>query len=404
MDSLQQETSSYVVHGSKFECAKRYSIIEPVGQGAYGIVCSASDEESGEQIAIKKIENAFEHIAFTKRTLRELRILRHLRHENLLDIRSMFLPGRRDSFDDVYVVSELMETDLATILKSPQPLTEEHCQFFLYQILRGMKYVHSGEVIHRDLKPRNMLVNANCDLKICDFGLARVSFPEREFQTCPMTEYVCTRWYRAPEVLCCWSEYTSAVDVWSIGCIFAEMLVRRALFPGQNTQHQLRLIVECLGAPATEELQQIPNQKCRRYIESLPTEEAAKFNTYFGDVSAEAKELLRKTICFGAQQRVSVQEALRQEYLSALFCPDDEPTRAPLDTTDFEFERRKINFKALREELFIEAMCYYPENIERFKAEQAELAASGQAIGALQCRLLRPGEAQYSSDEEDGEA
>lgn len=177
MDSLQQETSSYVVHGSKFECAKRYSIIEPVGQGAYGIVCSASDEESGEQIAIKKIENAFEHIAFTKRTLRELRILRHLRHENLLDIRSMFLPGRRDSFDDVYVVSELMETDLATILKSPQPLTEEHCQFFLYQILRGMKYVHSGEVIHRDLKPRNMLVNANCDLKICDFGLARVSFP-----------------------------------------------------------------------------------------------------------------------------------------------------------------------------------------------------------------------------------
>merc|ERR1719480_754691 len=144
-----------------------------MSHGACGIVCSALDCESDEQIAVKKIEGDFEHI---------------------------------------YVVSELMETDLASTLRSSQLLSDDHCQFFLYQLFRGMKYVHAAQVIHRDLKPRNLLVNSNCDLKICDFGLARISFRDQEFQTCPMTEYVCTRWYRAPEVLCSWTDYTTAID------------------------------------------------------------------------------------------------------------------------------------------------------------------------------------------------
>ena len=184
-----------------------YRMTEPVGQGAYGVVCAAEDMRSGICYAVKKIECAFEHRTFTKRTLRELRVLRHLHHENLLEIFDVRLPYNSDTFEDIYVVSELMETDLASILKSSQPLSESHTQFFLYQLLRGMKFVHSADVVHRDLKPRNLLVNSNCDLKICDFGLARLrdlgltdpDVPDREF---PLTEYVCTRWYRAPEVLC----------------------------------------------------------------------------------------------------------------------------------------------------------------------------------------------------------
>merc|ERR1719313_2233609 len=211
------------------------------------------DEQQGEQIAIKKIESAFEDVTSTKRTLRELCLLRHLQHENLIDVRNIFLPGSKDDFEDIYVFSELMETDLASILKSSQPMTDDHCQFFLYQILRGMKYVHSAKVIHRDLKPRNLLVNSNCDLKICDFGLARVHFSDKEW-VCPMTEYVCTRWYRAPEVICSWTDYSCAIDIWSIGCIFAEMLSRKPLFPGHNTQHQLDLIIATLGTPTDQEL------------------------------------------------------------------------------------------------------------------------------------------------------
>merc|ERR1719476_555105 len=249
------------------------------------MVCSAEDKEISEKVAVKKIEGVFEHITITKRTLRELRILRHLQHENLMQVKSIFIAGTKSSYEEIYVVSELMETDLASTLRSAQPLSDDHCQFFLYQILRGMKYVHSAQVIHRDLKPRNLLVNSNCDLKICDFGLARVRFADKEFQTCPMTDYVATRWYRAPEVLCSWIDYTTAIDIWSIGCIFGEMLRRKPLFPGHNTQHQLQLIISFLGTPGDEELAKIPNDKCRKFLASLPPSQGKVLNEEFSNVS-----------------------------------------------------------------------------------------------------------------------
>lgn len=112
-------------------------------------------------------------------------------------------------------------------------------QYFLYQLLRGLKYVHSANVLHRDLKPSNLLLNANCDLKIGDFGLARTT-SETDF----MTEYVVTRWYRAPELLLNCSEYTAAIDIWSVGCILGEIMTREPLFPGKDYVHQLRLITE----------------------------------------------------------------------------------------------------------------------------------------------------------------
>ena len=111
------------------------------------------------------------------------------------------MPKSREDFNEIYVVSELMETDLAQIIKSNQPLTDDHVQFFLYQILRGLKYVHSAGIYHRDLKPRNLLVNSNCDLKICDFGLSRANIPYLLTKTAQMTDYISTRWYRAPEVI-----------------------------------------------------------------------------------------------------------------------------------------------------------------------------------------------------------
>eukprot|EP00435_Cladocopium_sp_Y103_P069292 s636_g33.t1 len=271
--------------------------------------------------------------------------------------RNIFLSGSKHDFEDIYVISELMETDLASILKSQQSLTDDHCQFFLYQILRGMKYVHSAQVIHRDLKPRNLLVNGNCDLKICDFGLARVSF-SKEFQTCPMTEYVCTRWYRAPEVLCSWVDYTTAIDIWSIGCIFAEMLERKPLFPGHNTQHQLQSIINFVGKPVPEELNKIKNEKCRRFIESLPAAPGLNLEDAFPEAAPSALEFLSATLRFDPEQRVPVTEALTLSYVSQLYCPEDEPVRGPLDTSDFEFERRKINIRALREELWLEVLTH----------------------------------------------
>lgn len=399
INGLDLDVSSYVVHGTKFEAPKRYAVLEPVGQGAYGVVCSAQDDEKREPVAIKKIENAFEHLTFAKRTLRELRILRHLRHENMIDVRMVFLPGAKDSFEDIYVVSELMETDLASILKSPQPLSDDHCQFFLYQILRGMKYIHSAEVIHRDLKPRNLLVNSNCDLKICDYGLARVKFLDEEFNKCPMTEYVCTRWYRAPELLCSWTDYGKAIDIWSIGCIFAEMLRRKPLFPGKNTQHQLQVIVSCLGNPDKDVLKRVPNDKCRKFIESLPATTGKPLDEEAPSSSKDALDVLRKTLKFNPDRRITVEQALQVSYLSQLHCPEDEPSRAPLELNDFEFERRKIDMEALRQEIFNEALRYYPEKRQQYFEEQIN---SGTMYSVTDYRLLAPGESQYTSDEEGG--
>lgn len=133
------------------------------------------------------------------------------------------------------------------------------------QILRGLKYVHSANVLHRDLKPSNLLLNASCDLKICDFGLARTAAEKST-----MTEYVVTRWYRAPELLLSCEQYTAAIDVWSVGCIMAELLGRRPLLPGKDYVDQLKLIIKTLGAPTEDDLTFITSQKARAYIRALP--------------------------------------------------------------------------------------------------------------------------------------
>jgi mitogen-activated protein kinase 7 len=127
-----------------------------------------------------------------------------------------------------------MEADLHSIIRSQQPLSDQHYQFFIYQICRGLKYIHSAEVLHRDLKPGNLLVNADCELKICDFGLARGVLPPPEQNGGFLTEYVATRWYRAPEVMLSFRSYSKAIDMWSVGCILAELLGGTPLFKGRD--------------------------------------------------------------------------------------------------------------------------------------------------------------------------
>lgn len=398
--SLDIEICSYVVQGTQFEVDKRYKIIEPVSHGAYGIVCSAQDTVDNEEgVAVKKIEGVFDHVTITKRTLRELRILRHLQHENLIEVKNIFITGHRDNFQEIYVVSELMETDLASTLRSAQVLSDDHCQFFLYQILRGMKYVHSAFVIHRDLKPRNLLVNSNCDLKICDFGLARVRFADSDW-VCPMTEYVCTRWYRAPEVLCSWTDYSCAIDIWSIGCILAEMLQRKPLFPGANTQHQLDQVINRLGSPEANELMKIPNEKCRKFIRSLTKTSGKGFNDFTSNAPQEVVDLMAQMLKWDPESRITVQDAIKSPYLEQLHCPEDEPTRDPLDSADFEFERRKITPVALRQEIFREALYFHKDLLAEFDREMSE---GGMRQDISKYRLLVPGELQYSSEEEGGD-
>lgn len=271
--------------GSRFELPLKFEIIDAVGSGAYGVVVAAKDTEIEDEqdnlVAIKKIEKAFEHKVFTLRTLRELKIMRLLNHENVLSIKSILLPRSLQQFDELYVVSDLMETDLAQIIKSNQVLSDEHIQFFLYQILRGLKYIHSCGILHRDLKPRNLLVNSNCDLKICDFGLARATINTLMTSSASMTDYIATRWYRAPEVILSWRQYSAAIDVWSVGCILAELIRRKPLLPATTEQEQMMMITNLIGKPSNTLIDQIEDNDNRTFMRQLPNNRGKDFNELF---------------------------------------------------------------------------------------------------------------------------
>jgi len=310
----------FLVCGQLFEVDAKYKPIKPIGKGAYGVVCSASNSLTSERLAIKKISNAFENVVDAKRMLREIKLLRHLQHENIIKIRDILPPPTREVFKDMYILYELMDTDLHQIIRSSQPLSDEHCQYFIYQLLRGLKYIHSANVLHRDLKPSNLLLNANCDLKICDFGLARTN-SEKEY----MTEYVVTRWYRAPELLLSCAEYTAAIDIWSVGCIFAELLGRKPLFPGKDYVHQLNLITRVLGSPDESDLEFIDSEKAKRYMRSLPQCQRVVLGKYYPHSNPLALDLIDKMLQFNPNKRITVEEALSHPYMASLHEPNDEP-------------------------------------------------------------------------------
>lgn len=353
----------YSVWRSIFEIDTIYTPLKPIGKGAYGIVCSARNSQTGEKVAIKKIANAFENTTDARRTLREIKLLRHLHHENIIGVKDIMKPVNRRTFNDVYIVYELMDTDLHQIIRSSQSLTDDHCQFFIYQLLRGLKYVHSANVLHRDLKPSNLLLNASCDLKICDFGLARTGSEKGQF----MTEYVVTRWYRAPELLLSCEEYTSAIDVWSVGCIFAELLGRKPIFPGKDYLHQLKLIINSIGSPDESDMQFIQSHKARSFIRSQPPTPRACFAKLYPRANPLAINLIDRMLAFDPAKRITVAEALEHPYLALLHDASLEPTAvAPFD---IDFEDDDWKEEALREKVWNEMLQYHPEAEAETEAE-----------------------------------
>ncbi|XP_016495388.1 mitogen-activated protein kinase 9-like isoform X1 [Nicotiana tabacum] len=346
--------------------AHQYEIQEVVGKGSYGVVAAAVDTHTGEKVAIKKIDNVLEHVSEATRILREIKLLRLLRHPDIVEIKHILLPPCPREFKDIYVVFELMECDLQHVIKANDSLTPEHYQFFLYQLLRGLKFMHTANVFHRDLKPKNILANADCKLKICDFGLARASFGETP-SAIFWTDYVATRWYRAPE-LCgsFYSKYTPAVDIWSIGCIFAEMLTKKPLFPGKNVVHQLDLITDLLGSPSTEAISRIKNDKARRYLSSMKNKSPIPLSQKFPDIDPLALRLLERLIAFDPKDRPSAEEALAHPYFLGLANKEHEPSARPISKFEFDFERKKLAKEDIRELIYREILEYHPQMLQEY--------------------------------------
>ena len=260
------------IAGTIFTLPTKYSNLKAIGKGSYGVVVSCLDVQQQQRVAIKKITPMAKHTTDAKHILREIRIMRYMgTHENIVGLEDLLV---RDAADELYIVMELLDSDLHRVLQSKQPLSENHFRHFTFQLLCGLKHLHRHRIIHRDLKPGNLLVTKDCKLRITDFGLARErptgqgADPDAEIMD-PMTEHVVTRWYRPPELMLCPDGlYTYAVDLWSVGCILAEMLARKPLFPGKNFVHQLSLIFDSIGSPSAQQVMHIKNAQARKFLES----------------------------------------------------------------------------------------------------------------------------------------
>ncbi|KAI4345549.1 hypothetical protein L6164_012661 [Bauhinia variegata] len=366
MPDQRRKSSVDVDFFTEYGEGSRYRIEEVIGKGSYGVVCSAYDSHTGEKVAIKKINDIFEHVSDATRILREIKLLRLLRHPDIVEIKHILLPPSRREFKDIYVVFELMESDLHQVIKANDDLTPEHYQFFLYQLLRGMKYIHTANVFHRDLKPKNILANADCKLKICDFGLARVAFSDSPTAIF-WTDYVATRWYRAPE-LCgsFFSKYTPAIDIWSIGCIFAELLTGKPLFPGKNVVHQLDLMTDLLGTPSPEAIARVRNEKARRYLSSMRKKRPVPLSQKFPNADPLALRLLERMLAFEPKDRPTAEEALADPYFKGLAKVEREPSAQPVTKMEFEFERRRITKEDVRELIYREILEYHPKMLKEY--------------------------------------
>ncbi|KAJ8791848.1 hypothetical protein J1605_020570 [Eschrichtius robustus] len=361
-----------------WEVPQRLQGLRPVGSGAYGSVCSAYDTRLRQRVAVKKLSRPFQSLIHARRTYRELRLLKHLKHENVIGLLDVFTPATSlEDFSEVYLVTTLMGADLNNIVKC-QALSDEHVQFLVYQLLRGLKYIHSAGIIHRDLKPSNLAVNEDCELRILDFGLARQADEE-------MTGYVATRWYRAPEIMLNWMHYNQTVDIWSVGCIMAELLQGKALFPGndcilgaaageqvlgsdpasgvwgpgespclavghflsQADIDQLKRIMEVVGTPSPEVLAKISSEHARTYIQSLPHMPQKDLRSIFHGANPLAVDLLGRMLVLDSDQRVSAAEALAHAYFSQYHDPEDEPEAEPYDESVEAKERTVEEWKEL---------------------------------------------------------
>ncbi|AMD18956.1 HBR055Wp [Eremothecium sinecaudum] len=372
----QEEFFRTQIFGTVFEITNRYADLNPVGMGAFGLVCSAVDTYTQQQVAIKKIMKPFSTAVLAKRTYRELKLLKHLRHENLICLEDIFL----SPLEDIYFVTELQGTDLHRLLQT-RPLEKQFLQYFLYQILRGLKYVHSAGVIHRDLKPSNILINENCDLKICDFGLARIQDPQ-------MTGYVSTRYYRAPEIMLTWQKYNVEVDIWSVGCIFAEMIEGKPLFPGKDHVHQFSIITHLLGSPPADVVDTICSENTLKFVTSLPHREPVPFAERFKNLTYDTVDLLEKMLVFDPNKRITAADALDHPYLASYHDPTDEPVAEA--KFDWNFNDADLPVDTWRVMMYSEILDFHqlPDSQinpnDTFDAQVAAATAAAEAARQLQ--------------------
>ncbi|ETI43935.1 CMGC/CDK/CDC2 protein kinase [Phytophthora nicotianae CJ01A1] len=285
----------------------RYQRIEKggsIGEGTYGVVYKSLDLKTKKVVALKRIRLETEDDGIPSTALREISVLRELEHCNIVSLLDCLQEDGK-----LFLVFEFMDKDLKRYMEHTLgKLEPAQIKSFLYQLLKGLAFSHSRGIMHRDLKPQNLLVNATGELKIADFGLARAfSLPIKKY-----THEVVTLWYRAPEILLGQEVYSPPVDIWSVGVIFAEMVTKKPLFPGDSEIDQLYRIFRTFGTPNEATWPGVT--KLRDYASTFPKWRKKDMRELFPQLDESGLNLLESMLQYDPATRISAKEALRHPY------------------------------------------------------------------------------------------
>lgn len=361
---LRPKTERQFAGGVSFDVSPRYQVTKALQQ--FGCTCVARDTATGTLVVIRRISDAFSDIVACKQLLRELRLLRCVGHHSqvhgLLDI---MMPPAAASWKDVYFVQPHYDATWHHIIYSHQNLLDDHVKWFMFQLLRGLAALHQVGVVHRDIKPGNILATRNDEHWISGFGSARwINHSSNEAPAEPMTKYVVTRWYRAPELLVGNSKYGPAVDIWSAGCVCAELLGRRPLLPGKDYLHQLRLTMEFVGTPSEQELKMVRTRAAVAYISQLPKHDPIEFSGRFPEANPEVLDLLWHMLTFDPASRISAAQAMEHPYFAELHgemgpCDDEQLLPPPNAASDWDC--KAASPAELRAMMWAEMRAFHPE-------------------------------------------
>mmetsp|Transcript_30179 Transcript_30179/g.39759 ORF Transcript_30179/g.39759 Transcript_30179/m.39759 type:complete len:582 (+) Transcript_30179:275-2020(+) len=356
-----ESLNTYKVSGTIFRVPEQFNPVKVMGKGSYGIVIAAVNKnDTSKKVAIKRIKPMAEDEWDARHTLREIRIMRLLGdHPNII---SLICVRALQEHNELYITMEFMDTDLHQIIRSKQSLTEQHYKYLMLQLVNGLRAMHHYDILHRDLKPGNLLVNKECQLRITDFGLSRYAArcnqdPDGKDGNAPkekLTEYVVTRWYRCPELLLSPAQnYSCAVDMWSAGCIFAELMLRKPFMAGKNYVHQVQLILDMFGTP--EEFGFELSDDAHAYMTSQPPRPPKDLAKEIPKASALSIDLLSKLLTYSPTERLSADEAATHPFFSdAPAVSGWSPKYQDAEQVGLGFDSQKLELDQLKELIFQE--------------------------------------------------